>query len=400
MYKSILTRSIARINSFYSKRRSASLFSVVNYDTRSTNNSINSFFITLFPKRSFITKTNFRFKTNTLVDKIGEEYFKKPFVKNQKRAVTSSPKDEQTNQFKEKRDEESRTDTEEELKNDKESGNGDDGDKKPENKLFKYVPAGMYGGATLVFSGILLSYYIERREELKHYKLSQVLDDLTQYVYDKIEELFPPDNSPLLPDFDELKYPPNLPTLVIDLDKVIAKMEYDRKHGWQVKKRPYADKFFKELINYFEIVIWSDDPYPVAYDVANLWGLPVIGCIHRDHCKKFKGGYIKDLSRLGRNLNRVILVDHDRIACSLQEENAILVREFDGDEADQELLYLINLLKTIAINPQDVKTQIRQMGGGHDYQLGRRFTEQYSLSQERAKSRMNMTKMFGFKHYQ
>ncbi|UVC54168.1 hypothetical protein MACJ_003502 [Theileria orientalis] len=400
MYKSIFRRSLSCINSFYFKSRPASFFSAVNYDTLATNNSIDTFFINCLPKRSYSTKTNFILKSNTLVDKIKGEYFKNSFFKNQKRAVTSSTKDEQTNQSNEKRDEESRTDTEEESKNNKESGNADDGSKKPENKLFKYVPAGMYGGATLVFSGFLLSYYIERREELKHYKLSQVLDDLTQYVYDKIEELFPPDNSPLLPDFDELKYPPNLPTLVIDLDKVIAKMEYDRKHGWQVKKRPYADKFFKELINYFEIVIWSDDPYPVAYDVANLWGLPVIGCIHRDHCKKFKGGYIKDLSRLGRNLNRVILVDHDKIACSLQEENAILVREFDGDEADMELLYLINLLKTIAINPQDVKTQIRQMGGGQDYLLGRRFSEQYSLSQEKAKSRMNMTKMFGFKHYQ
>ncbi|XP_953769.1 uncharacterized protein TA16800 [Theileria annulata] len=265
-------------------------------------------------------------------------------------------------------------------------------------KRFRFLPFGIYGGALLVFSGFALSYYIDRGKDLKGLKFSQVLDDLTQYVYDTIEEFFPTDNSPLLPDFKELNYPPNLPTLVLDLDKVIAKMEYDRKLGWRVKKRPYADNFFKELINYYEIVIWSDDAYPVAYDIANHWGLPVIGCIHRDHCKKFKGSYIKDLSRLGRDLDRVVMIDHDKTACALQQDNCILIKEFDGDENDEELLLLINLLKTMAINPTDVKAQIRELGGGHDYGIGRRFSERFCMKQKIAEKRMNLSKMMGFKH--
>lgn len=54
--------------------------------------------------------------------------------------------------------------------------------------------------------------------------------------------LYPP--APWLLDFETLKYPADLPTLVIDCDRVICKLEYDRHTGYQLKKRPYADKFF------------------------------------------------------------------------------------------------------------------------------------------------------------
>ncbi|EKX74180.1 conserved hypothetical protein [Theileria equi strain WA] len=291
------------------------------------------------------------------------------------------------------------------LESDKESTNNDASDK----PKWIFSPFGIFGCAGLFFTGCGLSYLLD--EGRSHSDPSAFYDKdekLTmQNAFRKIKvamqdyavHILNPKNEPLLPDYKDLNYPPNLPTLVIDMDKVVAKIEYDRKNGWRVKKRPYADQFFRELVNYFEIVIWSDDSYPVATDIASRWGLPVIGCIHRNHCKKFKGNYIKDLSRLGRDLKRVILVDHDRVACMLQEKNAILIKEYNGDENDMELYYLINLLKTIAINPQDVTVQIKNLGGGLDYELGRRFSEQLAITQEKAKNRMNISKKFGFKHF-
>lgn len=264
------------------------------------------------------------------------------------------------------------------------------------------VQLGLVGGCGLMAIGYCISGIVNPQDDtmpLDHVPSMSVLDRISQYIMEHIDAMFPGDGAPLLPDFKELNYPPNLPTLVIDLDKVIAKLEYDRKVGWQVKKRPFADKFFKELVNYYELVIWSDDSYPMATDVANRWGLPVVGVLHRDQCKAFKGSFIKDLSRLGRDLKRVILLDHDKTACLLQENNAIIIREFDGDEQDRELLYLIDMLKMIALNSQDVTIQIKQLGGGNDYDIGRRFSEKISLDQERAKARMNISRKLGFKHF-
>ncbi|GBE62562.1 mitochondrial import inner membrane translocase subunit [Babesia ovata] len=255
-------------------------------------------------------------------------------------------------------------------------------------------PLGIVGCASLVLAGYFLSHFREKDESVL-----ATLERAFEYMVERFNEFFPSEDGPLLPDVKLLNYPPNLPTLVVDLDKVVAKLEYDRRTGWQVKKRPYADRFFRELINYYEIVLWSDDAYPVATDVANRWGLPVIGCIHRDRCTKFKGSYIKDLSKLGRDLRRVILLDHDRVACMMQEGNAILIREFDGDENDRELLHLIGLLKTIAINPTDVTRQLSQLGGGMDTDLGRRFAEKSQQDSERAKTRQGISKLLGFKHY-
>merc|ERR1719162_1367946 len=110
-----------------------------------------------------------------------------------------------------------------------------------------------------------------------------------------------------------MKYPENIPTLVIDMDKVVAYLDHDSRQGWHLIKRPFADKFFRELSQYYEIVIFSDDVFPVASDIAFKWGIPVTGVLHRDFCKKKRSHYVKDIGKLGRNLERVLFIDHDPV---------------------------------------------------------------------------------------
>merc|ERR1719145_29058 len=113
---------------------------------------------------------------------------------------------------------------------------------------------------------------------------------------------------PWLLELSTMKYPENIPTLVLDLDQ-----------------------FFKEISHYFEIVIFSDDVFPVALEIANKWNLPVTGVLHRDFCKKKRNHYVKDLSKLGRNLERVLIIDHDPKAFQLQPENGVHIKPFEGD---------------------------------------------------------------------
>lgn len=221
----------------------------------------------------------------------------------------------------------------------------------------------------------------------------QLENKCTEKMNDFIEKYFPLSNEPLLPDFKDLNYPEHLPTLVVDLNYVIAKLEYDRKVGWRVLKRPYADLFFKELASFYEIVIWSDDNFPVAQDVVSKWGIPAIGCLHRDQCIKKKKSYVKDLKRLGRNIDRVVIIDHDPNAFMLQPANGILIKEFNGNVNDKELLCLIDFLKAFAITTTDISSMLKKYGGG-DYDIGRRYLQLKSDKEEKSRRIRNFGKIF------
>ncbi|KMZ82781.1 hypothetical protein PVIIG_03596 [Plasmodium vivax India VII] len=247
--------------------------------------------------------------------------------------------------------------------------------------------------------GQLYMYCIEN--DLSMEELLKILKNKTEMLENKyndilhelIDKYFPLSNEPLLPDFKDLNYPENLPTLVIDLNYVIAKLEYDRKTGWRVLKRPYADLFFKELSSFYEIVIWSDDNFPVAQEVISKWGIPAIGCLHRDQCSKRKRYYVKDLKRLGRNLDRVVIIDHDAHAFMLQPENGILIKEFHGDVNDREILCLIDLLKSFAISSYDISQFLRKYGGG-DYNIGKRYMQLKSDTEQKSQRIRSLGKIF------
>ncbi|SCM04009.1 mitochondrial import inner membrane translocase subunit TIM50, putative [Plasmodium chabaudi adami] len=247
--------------------------------------------------------------------------------------------------------------------------------------------------------GYIYMYCIEKDINIKQLmqiimkKCEHLESQYNEIIQEFIDKYFPVSNEPLLPDFKDLNYPENLPTLVIDLNYVIAKLEYNRKTGWRVLKRPYSDLFFKELSSFYEIVIWSDDNFPVAQEVVSKWGIPAIGCLHRDQCSKKKKYYIKDLNRLGRNLDRVVIIDHDIHAFMLQPENGILIKEFHGDVEDNEMLCLIDLLKSFAISSYDIGQFLRKYGGG-DYNIGKRYLQQKSDTEQKSQRIRSLGKIF------
>ena len=214
--------------------------------------------------------------------------------------------------------------------------------------------------------------------------------DIFLSIGDKLVPLKP---GPWLLDLETMKYPDYIPTLVMDLDKVLCHMEYDRKTGWQVVKRPGADQFLKEMQHYYELVVFSDDVVPVASEVMMKWGVPCTGVLHRDFCRKTSKGYVKDLSQLGRKPEKLIILDHDSVAFSRQPENGILVKPFEGEETDRELLDLMEFLKGAAISQEDTRTYIKRFGGG-DEDIGRRFLLYKKEQDGKVAARRNFARAF------
>jgi import inner membrane translocase subunit TIM50 len=226
----------------------------------------------------------------------------------------------------------------------------------------------MYGAFTLLSSSKSDKSFVETALE-DFEKFNDWSRDIFLSIGDRIVPLKP---GPWLIDLETMKYPEYIPTLIMDLDKVLCHMEYDRKTGWQVVKRPGADQFLKEMQHYYELVVFSDDVVPVASEVMARWGVPCTGVLHRDFCRKTSKGYVKDISQLGRKSEKMIILDHESVAFSQQPKNGILIKPFTGDENDRELFDLIEFLKAAAVSQEDTREYIQKFGGG-DEDIGKRF---------------------------
>ena len=81
--------------------------------------------------------------------------------------------------------------------------------------------------------------------------------------------------------------------------------------------------------------------------------------MYRQHTDLIDGTHIKDLSKLGRDLSKVIIVDNIEENYHLQPNNGINIIDFEGDENDNELLYLMQDLLHIVKNPGlDVRNEL------------------------------------------
>lgn len=221
-------------------------------------------------------------------------------------------------------------------------------------------------------------------------------NDSSREVLERIGDKFIQKKSdePWLLDLATMKYPENIPTLVLDLDKVILHLEHDSRNGWHVIKRPFADQFFREISHYYEVVLFSDDVFPVALEIATKWNLPVTGVLHRDFCKKKRNRYVKDLSKLGRRLDRVLIIDHDPAAFQLQPENGVLISEFVGDTNDTELADLLEFLKAAASTPNtDIREFVSKFGGG-DSDIGRRYLLHKQDQDQKVQQRRSVGRAF------
>ncbi len=114
--------------------------------------------------------------------------------------------------------------------------------------------------------------------------------------------------------------------------------------------RPGAEEFLQEMSEYFEIVVFT----AAMQDYAD-WVLDQIDPhkyikhrLYRQHALRQTTSYIKDLSRLGRDIRRVIIVDNVAENFQQQPENGILIKSWVDDPGDTALMELSPLLKEIA----------------------------------------------------
>ena len=193
-----------------------------------------------------------------------------------------------------------------------------------------------------------------KSNELINEKINKIIrDSISQENKANITD---DEDSENLPQPESPYFPPKDPSdnreycLVLDLDETLVHFFEDENEAY-VKVRLGTENFIRELSKYCEIAIFTASTKYYADKVID--GLDCKDLIdfrlYRQHTTVINGINVKDLSRLGRDLSKIIIIDNIEENYQFQKNNGLNICDFEGDENDNELNYLLeDLLKLVS----------------------------------------------------
>mmetsp|Transcript_70056 Transcript_70056/g.146074 ORF Transcript_70056/g.146074 Transcript_70056/m.146074 type:complete len:301 (-) Transcript_70056:80-982(-) len=151
---------------------------------------------------------------------------------------------------------------------------------------------------------------------------------------------------------------PHKVTLILDLDETLVHSSFQpvpnpdfvipvevegTVHRVFVCKRPGVDAFMRAVGELFEVVVFTASLDKYANPVLDL--LDQSNSVHyrlfREACVMADGSLVKDLTRLGRDLNKIIIVDNSPTSYMLQPQNAVPISSWFDDMTDNQLNILL-----------------------------------------------------------
>uniref|UniRef100_A0A4W4FZB2 protein-serine/threonine phosphatase n=1 Tax=Electrophorus electricus TaxID=8005 RepID=A0A4W4FZB2_ELEEL len=133
-------------------------------------------------------------------------------------------------------------------------------------------------------------------------------------------------------------------------------------HQVYVLKRPHVDKFLQCMGDMFECVLFTASLAKYADPVTDLLDQRGVfrARLFRESCVFHQGCYVKDLSRLGRQLNKTLILDNSPASYIFHPENAVPVASWFDDLEDTELLNLLPVFEELS-GADDVYAKLKQL---------------------------------------
>ena len=154
-------------------------------------------------------------------------------------------------------------------------------------------------------------------------------------------------------------------TLVLDLDETLIhfKVNPNNNNSGILQFRPYISEFLSNIKDFYELIVFTAATKEYAdpiIDAIEQKGIKFDHRLYRIHTIIRGNDFVKDLSKLGRDLGRIIIVDNMEQNYKLQPYNGITIRPFWGkDTNDMALFDLLNILIKIVKMDMDVRDGIR-----------------------------------------
>lgn len=139
--------------------------------------------------------------------------------------------------------------------------------------------------------------------------------------------------------------------------------------GVAVHTRPWLSDFLEHLAKHFEVGIFTA--------AEEVYAGPVLDTIDpnnyisfrlfRDSTVEFQGTqFVKDLSRVGRDLRRTVLIDNNLQATLASPDNSLMIEDYYGDNSDKELKRILALLHRLD-RLDDIRPMLRSRYQNEEY---------------------------------
>ncbi|KAK2993921.1 hypothetical protein RJ640_012795 [Escallonia rubra] len=172
-------------------------------------------------------------------------------------------------------------------------------------------------------------------------------------------------------------------TLVLDLDETLVHSTLEhcddadftfpvvvnmKEHIVYVKQRPYLQAFLERVAEMFEIVVFTASQSIYAkqlLDILDPEGKLIARRAYRESCIFTDGSYTKDLTVLGVDLSKIVIIDNSPQVFRLQVNNGIPIRSWFDDPSDSALVSLLPFLETL-VDAEDVRPIIAKRFGNKE----------------------------------
>ena len=152
-------------------------------------------------------------------------------------------------------------------------------------------------------------------------------------------------------------------TLVLDLDETLIHFFYTPSGGTFLI-RPFCLKFLEEMSKTYEIIIFTaalKDYADSILDIIDPEKKLINYRLYRQHISLCGINFCKDLSKIGRDLNRTLIVDNLEDNFKLQPNNGIPILTWIDDMKDTQLYEFCKMLKELwSKKPDDVRPIIKK----------------------------------------
>jgi RNA polymerase II subunit A small phosphatase-like protein len=157
-------------------------------------------------------------------------------------------------------------------------------------------------------------------------------------------------------------------SLVLDLEETLLHFRKDKtnENEGTVDIRSGTLKFLDDISEFYELIVFNEGERQytdLLIDSLEENKIYFEHRFYREHIVIVNNDIVKDLVRIGRNLDKILIIDNMQQNFKLQKENGILIKSFYGENdneciEDNVLGELSNILIKIAKDGGDIRNGV------------------------------------------